>query len=67
MLQAWQAIVMDAYSQRKIEKVQSKTLKKEIEKIAKTFKIEIEKEISYSEEIVKVYSQGKLLNFGIRW
>ena len=34
-----------------------------IEKIAKKFKIKIEKEIPYSKEIVKAYSKGKLLNF----
>ena len=34
-----------------------------IEKIAKKFKIKIEKEIPYSKKLVKAYSKGKLLNF----
>jgi len=37
--------------------------KKEIEKIAKKYKIKIEKEIPYSEKLVKAYSRGKLLGF----
>ncbi len=36
--------------------------KRKIKKIAKKFKIKIEKEIPYSDEIVKVYSKGNLLN-----
>ena len=36
--------------------------KRKIEKIAKKFKIKIEKEIPYSDEIVKAYSKGNLLN-----
>ena len=34
-----------------------------IEKVIKEFKLTIEKEIPYSEELVKNYSKGKLLNF----
>jgi len=37
--------------------------KRKVEKIAKNFKIKIEKEIPYSKKIVEAYSQGKLLNF----
>jgi len=37
--------------------------KQEIKKIAKKYKVKIGKEISYSREIVKAYSRGKLLNF----
>ncbi len=36
--------------------------KRKIEKIAKKFKMKIEKEIPYSDEIVKAYSKGNLLN-----
>jgi len=36
--------------------------KKRVQKIAKKFKIKIEKEIPYSKEIVKAYSKGRLLN-----
>lgn len=36
--------------------------KKRVQKIAKKFKIKIEKEIPYSKEIVKAYSKGKLFN-----
>ena len=35
--------------------------KKRIQKVAQTFKMKIEKEIPYSEEIVKNYSKGRLL------
>jgi len=37
--------------------------KKRIERIAKKFKIKIEKEIPYSKKIVEAYSKGQLLNF----
>jgi MinD superfamily P-loop ATPase len=37
--------------------------KKEIQKIAKKYKIKIEKEIPYSKKLVNAYSKGKLLNF----
>ena len=37
--------------------------KTKIEKIAKKFKIKIEKEIPYSKELVEFYSRGQLLNF----
>ena len=37
--------------------------KQKVEKIAKKYKMEIEKEIPYSREIVEAYSRGKLLNF----
>ena len=37
--------------------------KKRVQKIAKKFKIKIEKEIPYSKEIVEAYSKGDLLNF----
>jgi len=37
--------------------------KKTIEKIAKEFKIKIEKEIPYSKKLVEAYSKGKLLSF----
>lgn len=40
--------------------------KKEIEKIAKKYKTKIEKEIPYSKELVKAYSQGKLLGFDFK-
>lgn len=36
--------------------------KQEIEKIAKKYKVKIEKEIPYSKEIVKAYSKGALLS-----
>jgi len=37
--------------------------KKNIEKIAKDYKIKIEQEIPFSKKIVKAYSKGQLLNF----
>lgn len=37
--------------------------KRKVEKIAKNFKIEIEKEIPYSKKLVEAYSKGKLSNF----
>ena len=37
--------------------------KAKIQKIAKKYKIKIEKEIPYSKKIVGAYSKGKLLNF----
>jgi len=37
--------------------------KRGVERIAKGFKVEIDKEIPYSKELVKAYSKGKLLNF----
>lgn len=37
--------------------------KTKVQKIAKKFKIEIEKEIPYSKKLVKAYSKGKLLDF----
>jgi len=37
--------------------------KERVQKIAKKYKIKIEKEIPYSKEIVKAYSRGSLLNF----
>ncbi len=37
--------------------------KTKIEKIAKRFKIDVEKEIPYSKKLVRAYSKGKLLNF----
>jgi MinD superfamily P-loop ATPase len=37
--------------------------RKRIQKVAKKFKIQIGKEISYSKELVKAYSKGKLLDF----
>lgn len=37
--------------------------KKEVEKIAKKYKIRIEKEIPYSKKLVNAYSKGRLLNF----
>lgn len=37
--------------------------KKEIQKIAKKYKIKIEKEIPYSRKLVKAYSKGRLLDF----
>ncbi len=37
--------------------------KRKIEKIAKNFKIKIEKEIPYSKKLVEAYSKGQLLNF----
>ncbi len=37
--------------------------KRKIAKIAKKYKIKIEKEIPYSKKLVKAYSKGKLLNF----
>ena len=37
--------------------------KRKIEKIAKKFKIKIEKEIPYSKKLVEAYSKGQLLNF----
>ena len=39
--------------------------KRKIQKIAKKFKIEIEKEIPYSKKLVEAYSKGKLLNFSL--
>ena len=39
--------------------------KKEIEKIAKKYKMKIEKEIPYSRKIVKAYSKGKLLDINL--
>ena len=39
--------------------------KRRIEKIAKNFKIKIEKEIPYSKKLVEAYSKGKLLNFSL--
>lgn len=39
--------------------------KTKIEKIVKKFKLKIDKEIPYSEEIVKLYSRGKLLDFDL--
>lgn len=37
--------------------------KARIQKIAKKYKIKIEKETPYSKKIVGAYSKGKLLNF----
>lgn len=37
--------------------------KREIERIAKRFKTEIQKEIPYSKKLLEAYSRGKLLNF----
>jgi len=37
--------------------------KRKIQKIAKNYKIEIEKEIPYSKKLVEAYSKGELLNF----
>ncbi len=39
--------------------------KRKIEKIAKNFKIKIEKEIPYSKKLVEAYSKGRLLNFNL--
>jgi MinD superfamily P-loop ATPase len=39
--------------------------KAEIEKIARKFKMKIEKEIPYSKKLVQAYSKGKLLNFNL--
>jgi MinD superfamily P-loop ATPase len=39
--------------------------KREIQKIAKKFKIKIEKEIPYSKKLLEAYSKGKLLNFNL--
>lgn len=39
--------------------------KKGVQKIAKKFKIKIEREIPYSKKLVEAYSEGKLLNFSI--
>jgi len=39
--------------------------KTKIEKIAKKFRIEIEKEIPYSKKLVELYSKGQLLNFNL--
>ena len=39
--------------------------KTKIEKIAKKFKIKIEKEIPYSKKLVEAYSKGQLLNFNL--
>ena len=40
--------------------------KKQIEKIAKKFRIKIEQQIPYSKKLVKAYSTGKLLNFKLK-
>ncbi len=37
--------------------------KRRVEKIAKDFKVEIDKEIPYSKQLVKAYSEGELLDF----
>ncbi|MCD6094623.1 hypothetical protein J7J39_01830, partial [bacterium] len=37
--------------------------KRKIQKIAKDYKIKIEKEIPYSKKLVEAYSKGRLLNF----
>lgn len=39
--------------------------KTEVEKIAKEFKIKIEKEIPYSKKLVEAYSKGRLLDFNL--
>ena len=39
--------------------------KKRIQRIAKKFKIKIEKEIPYSKQIVEAYSKGRLLNINL--
>jgi len=39
--------------------------KRKIQKIAKNYKIEIEKEIPYSRKLVELYSKGRLLDFNL--
>ena len=39
--------------------------KKRIQKVAKRYKIEIEKEIPYSKKLVELYSKGRLLSFNL--